>query len=105
MVAIYPDEFQVNQELFDLILQKYQLREEEFDRFLAQSLLKTFLTRKGIPFVDFLGQFRVEGQKHDLYLPRNTHWNESGNQLAADILFNDLVTRIDRTRKTEFGIK
>ena len=105
MVAIYPDEFQVNQELFDLILQKYQLKEEEFDRFLAQSLLKTFLTRKGIPFVDFLDQFRVEGQKQDLYLPRNTHWNESGNQLAADILFNDLVTRIDRTRKTEFGIK
>ena len=98
VVAIYPDEFQVNRQLFDLIVEKYQLKKEDFDPFRAQSLLTSFLRQKGIPHLDFLDEFRAEGQKQDLYLPRNTHWNESGNELAANILFKDLVPRIDRLR-------
>lgn len=91
IVAIYPDEFQVNQGLSNTIFERYNLRREDFDLELAQNLLKKFLKPKGIPYIDFLDQFRTEGQRQELYLFRNTHWNSLGNILAADILFESLV--------------
>ena len=90
-VAIYPDEFQVNQGLTNAILGRFNLRKEDFDLELAQNLLKEFLKSKGIPYIDLLDRFRTEGQRQELYLFRNTHWNRLGNQLAADILFENLV--------------
>jgi|SRR5688572_69194 len=97
MVAVYPDEFQVNQKLHDLIFEKYKLSQADFNMSAPQDLLKSFLVHKGIAHVDLLEEFKVQGRTRDLYLYRNTHWNESGNQLAADILFKDLVQRIDLT--------
>jgi hypothetical protein len=99
VVAIYPDEFQVNQQLLDTVIERYMLNREDFNPFLAQDLLRPFLKQKDIPCLDFLDQFRADGQKQDLYLFRNTHWNEAGNQLAADILFKDIVARIDNLTK------
>lgn len=97
MLAIYPDEFQVNQKLHDHLFDKYKISRADFNLSLPQDLLKSFLSEKGIPHVDLLKEFKVEGQTRDLYLYRNTHWNESGNQLAADILFRELVLRLDQT--------
>jgi len=91
IVAIYPDEFQVNQGLTNAILGRFNLRKEDFDLELVQNLLKEFLKSKGISYIDFLDRFRTEGQRQELYLFRNTHWNNSGNRLAADILFEHLV--------------
>jgi hypothetical protein len=98
MVAIYPDEFQVNPKLLDSVFDRYRLNKGDYDPFRAQLLLKPFLESQEIPCLDFLDQFRAEGQKEDLYLLRNTHWNKAGNQLAADILFKDLAVRVDSLR-------
>jgi len=95
VVAIYPDEFQVNEPLLKAIFEKYKLKPEDYDLKLAQNLLKSFLESKGIPYVDFLERFQAEGKKQDLYVFRNTHWNGAGNQLAADILFEDLSKRVE----------
>lgn len=97
VVAIYPDEFQINESLLKTILEKYRLRKEDYDLNLANNSLKSFLEPKGIPFIDFSDRFRMEGKKQDLYLLRNTHWNSAGNQLAADILFEYLVKRVGNT--------
>ena len=94
-MAIYPDEFQVNEALLKTIIEKFRLRPADFDLELAQNLLKSFLASKAIPFMDFLDRFRAEGKKQQLYLLRNTHWNKAGNQLAAEILFEDLVKRVN----------
>ena len=91
IVAMFPDEFQVNETLLNTIFAQFNLKKEDYDLELAQSLLKEFLKSKGIPFIDFLDKFRTEGQRQELYLLRNTHWNNLGNQLAADILFEDLA--------------
>ncbi len=91
IVAIYPDEFQVNQGLTNAILGRFNLRKEDFDLELAQNLMKEFLKSRGISCIDFLDRFRTEGQRQELYLFRDTHWNKLGNQLAADILFEKLV--------------
>ena len=97
VVAIYPDEFQINEKLLQAVLDKYKLRRDDYDLNPGQSLLKPFLDSKGIPFVDFTDRFRAEGKKQDLYLLRDTHWNSAGNQLAADMLFEDLSRRIENT--------
>jgi hypothetical protein len=94
VVAIYPDEFQVSDSLRKAVFDKYKLRPEDYDLNLAQNLLKSFLESKGIPFIDLSDRFRAEGQKRDLYLLRDTHWNSAGNQLAADMLFEFLDKRV-----------
>lgn len=95
VVAVYPDEFQVNEPLQKTVFEKFKLKPEDYDLNLAQHLLESFLQSKGIPFIDFLDRFRAEGKNRDLYSLRDTHWNSAGNQLAADILFEDLVKRVD----------
>ena len=97
VVAIYPDEFQIDGNVLKMVLEKFKLKQEDYDLNLAQNSLKSFLESKGIPFIEFSDRFRVEGKKQNLYLLRDTHWNSAGNQLAADILFEDLLTRADNT--------
>ena len=91
MVAIYPDEMQVSPNQFDTLVSKFALNREDYNLSLAQDLLGSFLRSKQIPYVDFLGRFRTEEQKQDLYLLRNTHWNKAGNELAAEMLFEYLI--------------
>jgi len=98
VVAIYPDEFQVNDAVLKAIFEKYKLNPADYDLHLAQNLLKSFLQSKGIPFIDFLDRFRAEGKEHDLYSLRDTHWNAAGIQLAADILFEDLGKRVENIK-------
>jgi len=62
---------------------------------LAQNVLKSFLQSKDISYIDLTDRFRSEGQENDLYVLGDPHWNRLGNQLAANILFESLVKRLD----------
>ncbi len=95
IVAIYPDVFQINKTLLKVIFDRFRLRIEDYDLDLVQNILKSFLQSKDISYIDFTDRFRSEGQEKDLYLLRDSHWNRSGNQLAADILFETLVKRLN----------
>lgn len=101
VVAIYPDEFQINRTLLKTIFEKFSLNQKAYDLDLAQKILRSFLESRSIPCIDLTDQFRVEGQNKDLYKFRDTHWNKAGNQLAADILFKDLVKRIDKNNPSQ----
>jgi len=103
VVAIYPDEFQVNESLRKATFDKYKLRPEDYDLNLAQNLLKSFLESKGIPYLDLSDRFRAEGQKRDLYQLRDTHWNSAGNQLAAEMLFDYLDKRVPNSNQKGSG--
>jgi hypothetical protein len=91
MVAIYPDEMQVSPKEFETLVSKFALNRDAYNLNLAQDVLRSFLESKQIPYVDLLDRFRIEEQKQDLYLWRNTHWNKAGNELAAEMLFQYLV--------------
>ena len=95
MVAIYPDVFQIDKTLLRVIFERFRLHVEDYDLDLAQNILKSFLQSNGISYIDFTDRFRSESQEKDLYLSSDPHWNHSGNQLAADILFETLVKRLD----------
>ena len=40
-------------------------------------------------------RFAGPGPDIRLYLPRNTHWNAAGNQLAAELLFDYLAPIVE----------
>jgi hypothetical protein len=90
IVAIYPDEFQVNEALAKGIINKFKLSAEDYDLDLMQKVLKGFLEQQEIPYIDMLARFRKAGKTEILYIPRNTHWNQAGNRVAAEILYEDL---------------
>jgi len=98
MVAIFPDELQVSPTQFDMLVKKFGLQRADYDLDLAQTKLKSFLDSQNIPYVDLLQRFRQEGQERELYRLRNTHWNQNGNQLAAELLFDYLQNSSDGHR-------
>jgi hypothetical protein len=44
------------------------------------------LKEADIHHIDGLRMFRSRTRVRNLYLPRNTHWNEAGNRLAAQMM-------------------
>lgn len=96
MVAIYPDEFQVNDQLLDTIIDNFNVKADYYERDCQQNILNRFLTEKNIPHIDFLPQFKAQQKQQPLYVFQDPHWNEAGNQLAAQILFETLVQKTDQ---------
>jgi hypothetical protein len=90
IVAIYPDEFQVNEQLANAIFSKFHLNRDDYDLALLQRVLKSFLDSENIPYIDMLERFREAGKREPMYLLRDAHWNRAGNQLAAEILYGRL---------------
>jgi hypothetical protein len=95
IVAIYPDEFQVNEGMAKDVFNKFKLSAEDYDLDLMQKVLKGFLEQQEIPYIDMLTRFRMAGKTETLYIPRNTHWNQAGNRLAADILYEGLFDTVE----------
>jgi hypothetical protein len=93
VVAIYPDEFQVSSAKFESLVEHFGLKKEAYDLDLPQNLLKKFLDSKDIAYLDMLDRFRAEESRRELYLYKNTHWNNAGNDLAAELLFQYLSAR------------
>ncbi len=91
IVAIYPDEFQVNPNLLNQIAQTHELNLAKYDPTCMQSILIHHLKSQQIPYLDFLPRFQAEQKTRALYLLQEPHWNTAGNQLAAEILFENLV--------------
>lgn len=100
IVAIYPDEFQVDPRLFRQIVDRFKLSERDYDLRLAQKILTAYLDSREIEYVDFTDRFAAAAESENLYLPRDTHWNRAGNRLAADILFSRLIGELDGDRTT-----
>jgi len=101
IVAIYPDVFQIDKRLLKTIVERFRLHIEDYDLDLAQNILKTFLRSKDIFYIDLTDRFRSEGLEKNLYVMGDPHWNRSGNQLAADILYETLVKRLDNVNSSQ----
>jgi hypothetical protein len=95
IVGIYPDEFQVNEQLRSQIFENFGLEKDLYDIEFMQNLLAEYLEAHQIPYLDLLDAFRSQGKNESLYLCRNTHWNQAGNELAANLIFQYLLPQID----------
>ena len=97
VVGIYPDEFQVNDDLLNQIFSRFNLKRENYNIELGQKILKQYLDSKQIQYIDMLNEFSAEGREGQLYLYRDTHWNDSGNELAADIIFRNICGFVEKS--------
>jgi len=87
-VMLIPDEFQVEDSVWELVTSG--LQGETLDRDLPQRVLDGWLAEQGIPFLDLLPALRgvvpmADGRRH-LYQLRDTHFNARGNEVAGDEL-------------------
>ncbi len=83
VMVIHPDQTQVDDRLRQDILNTFQVRGQDYDFDLPQKILGSYCAERRIPCLDLLPIFRAQAKIGDLYLVRDTHYNLSGNQLAA----------------------
>ena len=82
-VVLIPDEFQVEADVLALALQEARVSRAEIDPELPQRRLGAFFAERGVACLDLLPAF---AKVPDAYAPRDTHWNERGNRVAADTI-------------------
>jgi hypothetical protein len=58
-----------------------------------QRLLEAFARRAGVPFIDLTPEVRKAAATTVMYFPREGHFNEAGNALAARVLFDKVISR------------
>jgi hypothetical protein len=100
LVMIIPDEFQVEEPLWQSIVERTP--GEELDRFQPQRLLVAGLAERGIPALDLLPVLRampremgVDGlSRRRVYHLRDTHINTRGNRLVGEALADFLAEHL-----------
>jgi hypothetical protein len=82
-VVLMPAEVQVDPTLQDEVVRARRSSRDQFDFSQPNRLLAAALAGAGVPFVDLLPAFTEQGRSARLYKPQDTHWNISGNRVAA----------------------
>jgi hypothetical protein len=91
VITLLPDQFQVDQKVREAVLDKYKnITEKNLDLAQPDNLIMNFCRAHNIHCLDLLGQFQEQGKTRQLYTLRDTHWNEAGNRLAAELIFEYL---------------
>ena len=88
VVMLIPDEFQVEDELWQQV--SGELQRSDLDRDQPQRRITEWLRAEGITFLDLLPILRAvppmaDGNRH-LYHLRDTHFNARGNAVAGEAL-------------------
>jgi lysophospholipase L1-like esterase len=91
VVAVLPSEVQVNPLLREQLLARAQLAEADLDLDHPARATRSHFEPQQIPVVDLLGALTAAEQTAPTYAPRNTHWNERGNAVAAQALADALA--------------
>jgi hypothetical protein len=79
-VVLIPDEFQVNNVVLNHALEDARLTADQIELDAPQQRLLAFFGERGVPCLDLLPTFR---KVPNTYAPCDTHWNVTGNRLAA----------------------
>ena len=92
IIVAYPDSFQVDESLRQVVVSRYQIDTSNYQLDRPQGLLWQFSTEHSIEYYDMLPIFQEAYQHGErLYIHNDSHWNDAGNELAAEFLFDILV--------------
>ena len=86
VIAIIPDELQINLALRNRALSLAQSNEVEYDFEQPNKMLAVSLSDLGIAYVDLLPALRQRSSYEPVYKPNDSHWNVKGNAVAAQEL-------------------
>lgn len=90
MFLFIPDEFQANRYLWDELISKYRLNENEYQKNMPQRLLTEFCNNNEIKNLDLLYSMQLKQSEKNLYKHNDTHWNKQGHLLATEIIASHL---------------
>ncbi|MEA5517975.1 SGNH/GDSL hydrolase family protein [Limnoraphis robusta] len=94
VVVIIPDEVQVDQKLQAKIVERFDSDDpDKLDFRIPNRMLQETFQQNKIDYIDVMDEFITASSQQRLYKPNDTHWNIAGNQLAADVLFNNLYQK------------
>lgn len=68
-------------------------RELGTSRTMPQQLFMDFCESHNITCIDLLPEFQKNASRGGLYFPVDGHWNEGGHELAADVIYQNLMSR------------
>ncbi len=89
--VLLPQDFQVDPEK----QRNYGLTQDEYDFLKPNRLLKTFLLKNSISYLDttqaFINHYQIKSYKK-LFFPIDRHFNKSGHKLVANLLSSFLIS-------------
>ena len=95
VLAIIPDEFQVNDPLYDRLLQQVA-DPSAYVRDEPQIRIRRYCEKRGIPYLDLLPVLRAAEKEKRTYHLNDTHWNVYGNRVVGEALGRYLVAHLNR---------
>lgn len=96
VIAIAPDEIQVNSALQVAVAKSLNARLDALDFTKPNRMLVEALQKNNIKYVDLLPDFTPVAKQVVLYRKNDTHWNIAGNQLAAEKIYQTLSPEIPK---------
>ena len=98
VVFLIPDEFQIDDELWELVSEAHP--NAQLDRFLPQKRVRAWCEANGVDLVDptealLAAPPLADGKAHTYHL-RDTHWNARGNAIGGEKLGTYLRERLAR---------
>ena len=96
VIVVHPDQFQVEPALAAEIVRTFELDPEAYDLALPQKFLHSYAASREVPLIDLTAAFRERGREGGLFLPRDTHYNDAGNELAAEVIVDALEPLLAR---------
>jgi hypothetical protein len=85
LVVYVPARFEVDDAAWRVTIEKYAIREAEWDRGLVRGRLASSTRRAGVPLLDLTPALRAaEGLLRTTYYPYDGHWNARGHHVAAE---------------------
>lgn len=96
-VVIIPTQFQVHEKYWQQKLDEISsMRDVQWNLKKPNVLLREFLSASEIAYLDLLPGFRrrAETSESEFYLVKDNHWNETGHQVASELIATELRTLI-----------
>jgi len=95
VIAVIPDEFQVNDDLYSRLMARVD-QTVNFDRYLPQRWISQYCESRDVKLIDLLPKLQEAELIQSAYHLQDTHWNTWGNQVAGRAIAEEL-TQILRT--------
>jgi hypothetical protein len=99
VLVMIPDEVQVNADLQAELIATFDpaISPDAWHTSYPNEKLAEGLDRLAVPYIDLYQPFAQASTSRRLYRVRDTHWNIDGNQLAADLISDQLRQFIPKT--------
>lgn len=97
VVAVLPNEVQVNPELRRQVCAGEHIAEESLDLGRPPAILLNHFADRPVAVVDLLPAFAEAEKSARTHHPRDSHWNVYGNRIASEVLLARLLDLVQRS--------